>query len=937
MKKKSRLIVVVVLIVIVVIAMIIAPGIAKNYAVKNSRQLLGRQIALEKIKVNYFTGTARFYDFKMFEADDSTTFVSFDTLIINLVPYKFITNELVIQQLYLKGLRTNIIQEDTVFNFDDLVAFYNTGQDTTAVDTLQQGEPFRFELSDFELKEADISYHDLSIGKIWDLNDINFYVPYISWDQEESSEAGLRFNFKNEGFFESSIKVDPIGGDFDANIQISKLHLSNFNDYAAKYIDIKDLDGKFNTNINILGNINQPENTLVVGLVNFEDFVASDLSDREFITIENLDCHLGKIDAAKMDFIIDSVLITNPYLYFDLNDSTNNIFDIIHYNEMFADDTLAETRTAEDEDSLVNLMYAVNKLKIENGKVEFMERYTGNLYPYYIEKLNVTAANISSESKTIKEGMEAKIHLVLNESTPVYSTLNAEINGGDFSANLEIENLDLAGFSGYARDYLNIDKFSGAAVADINFKGNLYDYDKVIVDGFAGAHKFKVTDQKGKEFITLNVLRSYFSEIDSYNMRFMFDSIFMEQPYIYFDIHDSTNNIFEVINYEYDYSQDTLAEISPSTVAEEEFELAYAIDHISINDGIIDFVDNTTTEPFKYLLSEVEFSADSITTETVWIDTYANMLLNKRGKLTAQFSFNPANPMDFELDYVITDFLLSDLNIYSRYYMGFPILYGDMYYKSQTSILNNQLKSENKLVIANVELGNKQGGLYSLPIKFALFLLKDRDGVINLDVPVRGDLHDPKVNIGKIVWNTFKNLIIKVAASPVDFLSGFLQVDPKDISQIEFTYLDTTMTDYRQKQLDLLLELEQKKEGLEIELVYFNDIEKEKEQIAISQAGKMFEEQTNDSYAEDEDSFIAFLKDQTKSDSLSIAEASKLIVTTATLDSITELLVQKRMDLINGYLKTQNDSTKIKTFIPNADSPQNVGSKPLFDVKYSIK
>gem|GEM_PF-566002 len=937
MKKKSWLIFFVVFIAIVIIAMIIAPGIAKNYAVKNSRELLGRQIALDKIKVNYFTGTARFYDFRMFEADDSTAFVSFDTLIINLVPYKFITNNLVIQQLYLKGLQTNIIQNDTVFNFDDLVAFYTSEQDTIAQDTLQQGEPFRFELSDFELKEADISYHDLSIGKIWDLNDINFYVPYVSWDQEEKSEAGLRFNFKNEGFFESSIKVDPIEGDFDANIQISKLYLSNFNDYAAKYLDIKDLGGKFSSKINIVGNINQPENALLTGLVNFEDFVVSDLSDREFLAIENLDCHLGKIDAAKMDFIIDSVLITNPYLYFDLNDSSNNIFDIIRYKEMFSDDTLAETHTAQDEDSSVNLKYAVNKVKIENGMVDFMERYTGNSYPYYIEKLNLTALNISSESKTLEEGMETAINLVLNGNTTVSTTLDADINGGDFDANLEIENLDLAGFSGYARDYLNIDSFSGAAVADINFKGNLYDPEKVIVSGFAGADKLKVTDQKGREFLSVDALRSYFSEIDSYNMRFMFDLVFLEQPYIYFDIHDSTNNIFEIINYEYDYSQDSLAEISPSSVAEEELDVAYAIDYISVNGGIIDFVDNTAGEPFKYLLSEVEFSADSITTESVWVDTYANMLLNNRGKLTAQFSFNPANPMDFELDYVITDFLLSDLNIYSRHYMGFPILYGDMYYKSHTSILSNQLTSENELVIENVELGNKQGGLYSLPIKFALFLLKDRNGVINLDVPVRGDLNDPKVNIGKIVWNTFKNLIIKVAASPVDFLSGLLQVDPKDISQIEFAYLDTTMTDYRQKQLDLLLELEQKKEGLEIELVYFNDLEKEKEQIAIAEAGKMFEEQTSRSYTENEDSFIAFLKDQTKSDSLSVAEASKVIVTTNALDSIAELFVQKRMNLINGYLKTLNDSTKIRTFIPNADSPRNVGSKPLFDVKYSIK
>ena len=81
--------------------------------------------------------------------------------------------------------------------------------------------------------------------------------------------------------------------------------------------------------------------------------------------------------------------------------------------------------------------------------------------------------------------------------------------------------------------------------------------------------------------------------------------------------------------------------------------------------------------------------------------------------------------------------------------MGFPIVYGNMYYKSETSILNGDLTSENKLIITNVELGEKSGGLYDLPMKFALFLLKDRNGVITLDVPVRGDSKIPLLRLAR--------------------------------------------------------------------------------------------------------------------------------------------------------------------------------------------
>lgn len=97
------------------------------------------------------------------------------------------------------------------------------------------------------------------------------------------------------------------------------------------------------------------------------------------------------------------------------------------------------------------------------------------------------------------------------------------------------------------------------------------------------------------------------------------------------------------------------------------------------------------------------------------------------------------------------------------------------------------------MIIENVEIGEKQGGLHELPLKFAIFLLKDREGVIDLDVPVSGDLKDPEVNIGKIAWNTLKNLIVKTLAAPYDWLAKLVGVDPKDIQTIEFAYGDLSL------------------------------------------------------------------------------------------------------------------------------------------------
>ncbi len=943
MKKKIVLITLAILVLLIAAALILAPNIARNSLVKNSKEWTGRQLALEKLHLNYFTGTLRAVNFKMFESDDTSTFVAFDTLILNIVPYKLISNELIIQQLYLKGLYAAVAMEDSHFNFDDLVAFYTAlaadslAAETVVADTIEE-DGMRFEMSDFEMKGARLEYHDMDMKQLHALNDISFVIPYISWDVGAESEAGLKFNFKNQGFFQAGINIDAGKGDFDAGLEISLLQLDNFTDYAKQYLDIESLSGLFNADINFKGNINQPENLLVSGFLNISDFKSSDLNSKEFFSLEKLGCYVNEIDMQTMAFTFDSIVMEQPYLYVGMNETDISILNIMRYDEYFATDTLAPlvadtTPTEKD----AGYSYTVKNIKIHKGIVDLDENMGAQTMPYKMSEIEAFIDEINSESQSLSDAANMTISLVFNEHSEINADLAAEINNGDFDGKFSIDKMQLHGFTPYLTDYANITSIDGSLDADIKISGNMYDPMTSRLSGFARFNDFYASDQNMWTFTSFEKVNLYMKNIDLAKSDFTFDSITVFKPYLYFEMYDSTNTIFDVMGYEASEDADTLAPSAQNIEPDNEDNYAYAIHRFRIDKGRLDFIDHTTSEPFAYPLSEIEMTADSITSEATWVNTWSQMLLNNRGLLKAQLGFDPSDPLEFKLEYVITDFLLSDLNIYSRHYMGFPILYGDMYYKSKTSIKKGQLSSENKLIIHNVELGSKTGGLYELPLKFALFLLKDRDGVINLDLPVRGDLNDPRVRVGKIIWTTFKNLIIKVAASPVNFLSGLLQVDPKDIKEIEFDYLDTTFTAYRQKQLDLLLELEDKKPGLEIEMVYFNDIEIEKEHIAIAEASKAYALLSGDEAGENEEAFLQYLHGQAQDDSLSVLQASLRVIPGTTLDSIAEVLASKRKIMLEEYIRHANDSSQIKTYIPEAGAPKNMGSKPVFEIKYSLK
>ena len=50
------------LLVLLILLLILLPTLVKNYAIKNSKELLGRQIDMDKLRMNYFTGTVKVYN-----------------------------------------------------------------------------------------------------------------------------------------------------------------------------------------------------------------------------------------------------------------------------------------------------------------------------------------------------------------------------------------------------------------------------------------------------------------------------------------------------------------------------------------------------------------------------------------------------------------------------------------------------------------------------------------------------------------------------------------------------------------------------------------------------------------------------------------------------------------------------------------------------------
>ena len=65
-------------------------------------------------------------------------------------------------------------------------------------------------------------------------------------------------------------------------------------------------------------------------------------------------------------------------------------------------------------------------------------------------------------------------------------------------------------------------------------------------------------------------------------------------------------------------------------------------------------------------------------------------------------------------------------------------------------------------------------------------MLKDADGKIDLDLPVRGNVDDPEFSYGSVIWGALGNLLLKVVTSPFAALGNLLGIEASELEAVNF-------------------------------------------------------------------------------------------------------------------------------------------------------
>ena len=202
---------------------------------------------------------------------------------------------------------------------------------------------------------------------------------------------------------------------------------------------------------------------------------------------------------------------------------------------------------------------------------------------------------------------------------------------------------------------------------------------------------------------------------------------------------------------------------------------------ISLVNARIDFNDRFVKPNYSADLSELTGKLSAFSSKPVDGKTQlADLELRGKAQQTAALEIvgklNPlAKPLELDITAKMRDLELAPLSPYAGRYVGYGIERGKMSVDLNYKIApDGRLTATNKLVLNQLTFSDQQapGAERTLPVRFAMALLADRNGVVDIDLPVSGSINDPEFSVWPIIWKGIVNLIVKAVTSPVALFTG---------------------------------------------------------------------------------------------------------------------------------------------------------------------
>ncbi|SIT45798.1 conserved hypothetical protein [Paraburkholderia ribeironis] len=242
-----------------------------------------------------------------------------------------------------------------------------------------------------------------------------------------------------------------------------------------------------------------------------------------------------------------------------------------------------------------------------------------------------------------------------------------------------------------------------------------------------------------------------------------------------------------------------------------------------LQQGRVTYTDNFIKPNYTANLVGIQGTVGAFGTQSTTpapVDVAAKLAAN--GPLSIRGTVNPliAQP-SLDLTGIAHDIELTNLAPYSVKYVGYPIIKGKLNVDVHYKLENNQLTANNHLFISQLTFGDRveNDTATKLPVRFAISLLKNSRGEIDVNLPVSGSLSNPEFSIGGLIWHAVLNLLEKAVTAPFTLIAHAFGGSGEELGYVEFEPGLAKLTDADTQKLDTIVKALADKPSVRIDLI----------------------------------------------------------------------------------------------------------------------
>ncbi len=814
---------------------LIVPPYAKRIAAENLSGQLGRRVSIESISLNPYSLVATVKGFEIKENDGRTTFLSFGSWRVDLQIASVLKKGPVIREIKLEKPHVHLVRVDAnTYNFSDIIDRFQSMREAASPE--KPGKPFLFSVSNIQIFDGSIEFDDRPVATKHAITQVSLSIPFISnlpryveSFVEPSFSAlinGTPLNIRGDS------KVFADSRETSLNIALKDINIPHYLAYAPAKLNIRVPSGLLDVQMKAAYRQYEDRAPMLTltGESRLRDLrVATRSGKNEFLRVPLLSVKDVSFDLEKQKVEIGALATERGWMAISRSaDGRMNVSSLI------ASPAPRTTRTSPSETASWNVQ--LDSFLIGGYTVKATDRSLAEPFVMTIDEINCQAHNISTEKKsqgTLAVSMRAGKGKASADGAftvnPPSATLKVNVKGlplkpvQPFLAERALVIL-AAGMLNVNGNVTAFQTNTGAMNAA--FKGKLW------VNNLSLLDKRNTEDLLKWDSLYLGGMdirnEPLFAHIREVSLTNFYSRIIINA--------DRTINLQEVFIAPA-AAPEAAGPPPPEAVAVEipqkpPQSRTIGIDTITLQGGTVNFTDNSITPRFSSNLLEIGGRVSRLSSEENTMgEIELRGMYDHYAPLEITGKVNPLrDELYVELRADFKDMDLTSISPYAGRYAGYTVQKGKLSFHLDYLVIKNKLDAKNKFFIDQFTFGDpvESPEATKLPVRLAVALLKDRNGEINLDIPVSGDLHDPEFSMGRVVLKVIVNLLVKAATSPFALLSSIFG-SSEQIDHAEFDYGSAALNNAAKKKLDILGKALHERPSLEMDIVGHADPEKDRE------------------------------------------------------------------------------------------------------------